>query len=57
MSVTEITNTADNNIQCKLVSFSDDEILIITIPNITDFIKGINGEFTHINSKLKVAES
>jgi hypothetical protein len=54
LAVTEITNTADNNIQCKLVLFSDDEIQIITIPNTTDFIEVINGEFTNINSKLKV---
>jgi DNA polymerase III sliding clamp (beta) subunit (PCNA family) len=57
MSVTKITATEDNKIKCKLVLFSDDEILIITIPNTTAFIKVINGEFTHINSKLKANSS
>jgi len=49
MSVTKITNTEDNNKKFKLVLLSNDKILIITSPNSTDFIKGINGEFTHIN--------
>jgi hypothetical protein len=57
MSVTKITNTEGNNKKCKLVLFSDNKILIITIPNTTDIIKSINGEFTHINSTLKANSS
>jgi len=43
------------------VLYADDTILITTSPNSTDFIKGINGEFTHIyiyiNNKSKANSS
>jgi hypothetical protein len=51
--IIKITSTKDNNSKSKLVLFADDTSVIITSPNLTNFIQNINGAFTNINNWFK----
>ena len=51
--ITKITNTTNNNNESKLVLLTDNTSLIITSPNPTNFIKGINGAFKYITNWFK----
>jgi len=49
----KIINDKDNNIKSKLIFFTNDMSLIVTNPNLTDFIKDIYTTINNINVGFK----
>jgi hypothetical protein len=53
LGLPKIINDKDNNIKYKLILFANDTTLIITNPNLTDFIKDIYTTIKNMNVWFK----